>query len=201
MNNTSFWNKQASSFRGEISKETQQHIQRSTPYLTTSDDVLDFACGTGQSTRAIAPHVSHVLGIDISPDMIQYAEQDTPSSTNITYKSTTLEHENYDANTFDIIFALNIFHLVDNLSDTINKLSHSLKPGGLLISNTPCMNEKKTPATYLIRGISKLGIFPKLTSFNLHDLESTIMNQDFQVIEKSTTTDMVPNLFIICRKT
>src|SRR5512135_1442006 len=43
--------------------------------LTPAMDVLDFGCGTGLLTLALAPHVRSVTGADSSPGMLAVLEQ------------------------------------------------------------------------------------------------------------------------------
>jgi SAM-dependent methyltransferase len=45
--------------------------------LTRDDVVLDLGCGTGQLTRALAPRVGAVLGMDPEPDMLAEARRAT----------------------------------------------------------------------------------------------------------------------------
>ncbi len=43
-------------------------------FLGADDTVLDFACATGRLAFDLAPHVAHVLGIDLSEGMIARAK-------------------------------------------------------------------------------------------------------------------------------
>lgn len=74
-------------FGGEVS-EFYQRFRRGYPpeaagalvgafTLTRDDVVLDLGCGTGQLTRALAPSVGAVLGMDPEPDMLAEARRAT----------------------------------------------------------------------------------------------------------------------------
>ncbi|WP_206790627.1 class I SAM-dependent methyltransferase [Amycolatopsis sp. MtRt-6] len=76
-----------SAFGGEVS-EYYQRFRRGYPpevaeevatafALTRDDVVLDLGCGTGQLTRALAPRVGAVLGMDPEPAMLAQARQAT----------------------------------------------------------------------------------------------------------------------------
>ena len=79
-----------SAFGGEVS-EYYQRFRRGYPLevadglataftLTGDDVVLDLGCGTGQLTRALAPRVGAVLGMDPEPAMLAQARQATPAA-------------------------------------------------------------------------------------------------------------------------
>ncbi|MDS0138259.1 class I SAM-dependent methyltransferase [Amycolatopsis sp. CM201R] len=76
-----------SAFGGEVS-EFYQRFRRGYPpevadelatafALTRDDVVLDLGCGTGQLTRALAPRVGAVLGMDPEPAMLAQARRAT----------------------------------------------------------------------------------------------------------------------------
>ncbi|MGW3964496.1 class I SAM-dependent methyltransferase [Amycolatopsis sp. NPDC005003] len=76
-----------SAFGGEVS-EYYQRFRRGYPpevaeelaaafTLTREDVVLDLGCGTGQLTRALAPRVGAVLGMDPEPAMLAEARRAT----------------------------------------------------------------------------------------------------------------------------
>ncbi|KDN21440.1 class I SAM-dependent methyltransferase [Amycolatopsis rifamycinica] len=76
-----------SAFGGEVS-EYYQRFRRGYPpevadeltrtfTLTRDDVVFDLGCGTGQLTRALAPRVGAVLGMDPEPAMLAQARQAT----------------------------------------------------------------------------------------------------------------------------
>jgi SAM-dependent methyltransferase len=39
---------------------------------------LDFGCGIGRVTRALAEHFDHVVGVDVAPSMVERAQRTTP---------------------------------------------------------------------------------------------------------------------------
>ena len=45
-----------------------------------TDVILDLGCGTGNVAKTLAAHVKRVVGLDISPKMLDRAQQDAPSN-------------------------------------------------------------------------------------------------------------------------
>lgn len=74
-----------------------------------------------------------------------------------------------------------------------------LKPGGMLISVTPCMGEKP-----FLNGwfsiFSRLGIVPQIKSFKLHDLEKLLTNEGFAVKENKVLSGTSNQYFIVSKK-
>ena len=67
--------RQAASFNASpamSSAETLQALVDAMP-LAHDQSWLDVACGPGLVTRAIAPHVGRVLGVDVTPAMLEMA--------------------------------------------------------------------------------------------------------------------------------
>jgi 2-polyprenyl-3-methyl-5-hydroxy-6-metoxy-1,4-benzoquinol methylase len=61
---------------------------------------LDFGCGVGRLTRALAKHVEHVAGVDAAESMLRLARENVPNAT----FSTTIPNER-----FDLIVSLIVF--------------------------------------------------------------------------------------------
>ena len=62
-----FWDKRSKKYDDDIKKHDslyEKTIDSTESLLTNSDVVLDFACGSGEMSLDIAPHVQRVHGID-----------------------------------------------------------------------------------------------------------------------------------------
>ena len=100
--------------------------------------VLEIGCGIGRTAAAIAPHVSHVTGVDISSEMIAAARQRT-TSRNVTYlQSNGRDLPHVASSSTELVLAIDVFpYLVatgaELLSSNIAECARVLTPRGRLL--------------------------------------------------------------------
>ena len=91
--------------------------------------VLDLGCGTGVLTNQIAGFASEVIGIDASPDMIDFARSSYP---NIPFQVTDacrIPWTQY----FDAVFSNAVFHFITSQDALLDSIHKALKPNGALV--------------------------------------------------------------------
>lgn len=99
--------------------------------------VLDLGCGSGENLVPLATRGAHVIGIDISPDLIQLASQRLHSyglAGNLQVGSayaTGLPDESVD-----VVFSIALLHHLD-LPAARNEIHRILRGGGLFILREP----------------------------------------------------------------
>ncbi len=72
--------------------------------------ILEIGCGTGEFSRLLAERTEKVLAIDLSPQMIRLARENSKLSPNIDFiEGDVMTHQLPD-NQFDCIAALTTFH-------------------------------------------------------------------------------------------
>jgi len=75
--------------------------------IGTSDRVLDVGCGTGQATRdaARAAPEGHVLGVDLSAVMLDYARRRAAAERlgNVAFEQADAQIHPFGADTFDLV--------------------------------------------------------------------------------------------------
>ncbi|MGD0954379.1 MAG: class I SAM-dependent methyltransferase [Methanotrichaceae archaeon] len=101
---------------------------------------LDFGCGVGRLTQALATHFSEVDGIDIAPEMIQLARKYNRYGNVCKYylnESETIDL--FGDNTFDFIYCnLVLQHMKPEFSKQyINEFFRILAPKGVVIFQIP----------------------------------------------------------------
>jgi ubiquinone/menaquinone biosynthesis C-methylase UbiE len=99
-------------------------------------DALDFGCGVGRLSRAMARHFRAVTAVDISAEMLQKARQTFGDVNNIRW----LEYDGYDlsgiaTHSHDVVFSYLVLQHVPRQSlalHYVGELCRVLRPGGLL---------------------------------------------------------------------
>ena len=130
--------------------------------LTGDEAVLDFGCGSGRLSYWIAPRVKKVVGLEVTPEMIDLAKQNRGAE--------NVEFVLYDgnrfpdmANSFDVILSVGVLQIMEgeNLTKVISALSRYLEPAGRFliieqVSDNPRV--KRPPVNEYLRAFSESGL-------------------------------------------
>ncbi len=182
-------------------------IERTKKYFNSSSVVLDYGCATGSIALEMADMAKEVRGIDISSNMIEIAKRkaDERKIKNIAFTRAAIFDESLGKESFDLILALSILHLVEDSAQAIDRINQLLKPGGIFISATPCLGEKIFVSALLnipIFLLSKIGLLPRINFFSVSRLTEAITNGNFQIVENENfSAHPITECFIIARKT
>ena len=95
-----------------------------------SIDVLDVGCGLGRLSSQIATDNRNVIGIDLSPAMIERASRNVPSS--VTLVCGDFLREDFRGQKFDLIISAATLHHMDQVH-AVSRMLNLLRPGGRLI--------------------------------------------------------------------
>jgi len=146
--------------------------------------------------------VKKIHGIDISPKMIDAAKRKASENKieNINFIQSTIFDERFNKESFDVIIGFNILHLLQDLPAVIHRINTLLKPGGLFISVTPCLGQKKSFLSTSLAFLNKIKIVPKINFFKISDIEDLISHGHFQIVEMETLSDAIPNQCIVAKK-
>ncbi|XP_069461033.1 putative methyltransferase DDB_G0268948 [Ambystoma mexicanum] len=96
---------------------------------------VDLGCGTGESTRFLAPHFQKVVGIDISEAQIREAES-VGTFHNVSYVLAPAEKLPFQDHSVDMVTASAAAHWF-NTEEFLREVDRVLKPGGSLAFYCP----------------------------------------------------------------
>lgn len=99
------------------------------PRITSA---LDVGCGTGSFARRLASRADHVLGLDLSPVMVERAGQQSGDCPNITYQVADIMAADLPLAGYDCIASIATLHHLP-LRDVLLRLPDLLRPGGTLL--------------------------------------------------------------------
>ncbi|MBA3283313.1 MAG: class I SAM-dependent methyltransferase [Acidimicrobiia bacterium] len=109
---------------------------------------LDFGCGFGRLTLALADHVHHVVGIDIAPSMIAGAEEHNTVGERVEYVVNAEDDlATLDDASFDLVLSIIVLQHMENLYKAayLREFLRVLRPGGAVYVTIPSHPDLTTP--------------------------------------------------------
>jgi SAM-dependent methyltransferase len=104
------------------------------------DRALDFGCGLGRLSQALARHFEHVDGIDIAPSMIEQARKFNQFGDRVEYRVNSVDNLRvFEDSRFNFIYSnITLQHMSPRYSKNyILEFLRVLKPGGLCVFQVP----------------------------------------------------------------
>jgi SAM-dependent methyltransferase len=93
---------------------------------------LEIGCGKGEFSRRLAARAGHVLALDLSPEMIRLAREQSAGFPQIDFQIADVMSHDLPAEEFDCIATLATLHHLP-LSEILLKIKAALKPQGVLL--------------------------------------------------------------------
>ncbi|MDO6687219.1 MULTISPECIES: class I SAM-dependent methyltransferase [unclassified Agarivorans] len=201
--NVKFWDKHAKGYAKRVIADNQAYqykLEQSRQYFSKQATAIEVGCGTGSTALLHAPHLKHLLATDLSSGMLDIAEQKRQQQNigNVDFKQATIE--GLDVNEpVDVVLALNLIHLLEDKDTAIGKIMTWLKPGGVLITSTPCLGDRMK-FFKVIGPIGKaLGLMPLVKVFTEQELLNSFNQQGFS-IEQQWRPNKAISSFVVARK-
>jgi len=144
MNKTeAFWNRTAKGYaKRPIADEAAYATtrERTAAYLGPQAQVLEAGAGTGTTARRLSPHAEEILATDISGELLRVAQEriEADGIANITLGHHPLK--DLPEGPFDAVISFNVLHLMPDPAAAIRTLAERVRPGGHLITKTPCLS-------------------------------------------------------------
>ena len=119
---------------------------------------------------------------------------------NVYFAQKTLFDEGLGRETYDVILAFNILHLLEDARKAVERASELLKPGGLMVSSTPCLGETGIVLRTLLPLVSKVGILSYLRTFRIAEMRDLNRDGGFQILEFEVLQGTIPSCFVAVQK-
>ena len=201
-----FWDRIAKNYDKSSDKKRTNllaTIEKIKSHLDPKDQVLDFACGTGEKALGASIRVRTIHGIDLSQKMIEKASAKVTDRQidNAQFSRTDLFDPTLRPGSYDAIIAFYIFHLVDDPAQVFKRICELLKPNGRLICETPCLGESAAVIGWLIAIAGKIGVLPTVRCFKVAELKSLITSaSSLQLVEAEPVAENRNHLFVVAKK-
>ena len=125
-------------------------------YIKNTDRVLECACGTGAISIFIAPMCKNLFVSDYSVGMLKQARKKLKNYDNIDYRRVDITDIKAKDNSFDVVVAGNVIHLLPDPQRAMNELTRVCKDGGRLIIPTYINGDEGTNKL-AVKFLEKLG--------------------------------------------
>lgn len=201
-----FWNKRAAVYDSQVGGIYQDAYDKtaafSLQYLQSTDRVLEFACGTGIVTCAVAPHVAQLRAIDMAADMAQKAQEKVSAQGlyNVTVENLDLFDPSLKPGSFDAVMAFNVMLYLEDLDGVLARIRELLKPCGIFLSATDCLGGSFSAAAIKKFWKSRTGSMPYVGFFTMKQLERRVAKNGFSILQSENLFPAPPNLFLAAKK-
>ncbi len=162
----SFWERFANVYdlamkqNERMDREAAAYIAK---FLDQDMSLLEAACGTGRFSCALAKQVAHISCCDYAEQMVQQTAKKAKSRglTNLDVSQQDITDLQFADQSFDVVLAANVLHLLPEPERAIGELRRVVLPGGLLIFPNFVNGENKLLGRCFLRCIEVLGFQPK----------------------------------------
>lgn len=209
-NDKHFWDRTAEKYStSKVSDQAgyERTLEKTKSFLKESDHVLELGCGTGSTALVLAPGVRRYLATDLSPKMIQIAQDrlaaQPTAMTGLEFRATAADALSAEPARYHAVLGFNYLHLVRDTPATLQHIRGMLDDGGLFVSKTPCVGEMNP----LIRWVAlpvmhRVGWAPYADTFTTADLRRHIVEAGFEIVvdEIHATKGDDKRPYIVARK-
>ena len=158
----SFWDKVAKYYdlaealNGKAYREMCELTAKLTP---RGAKVLDCACGTGELSFAVSAKAASVLCTDNSEKMLEVAREKAEKKgvENIGFERRNIFHLDDADETYDIVIAGNVLHLLDSPENAVKELYRVTKRGGRILLPTFMTRNDSVMSNVLLTAYKALG--------------------------------------------
>ena len=199
-----FWNKIAEKYASrpiEDPEAYQRKLAETQALLKPDMRLLEIGCGTGGTAIAHAPYVARIDAVDISENMLAIARAKAADAgvEKIRFETAAIDGLSLEAESYNMVLALSILHLLEDRGPVIERIYDWLKPGGYFISSTVCLRDHMAYIRFIFPLLRPLGLVPLVRVFGEAELIAGIQEAGF-VIEKKLRPKPSAAVFIIARK-
>lgn len=198
-----FWDREAPGYSKQPISDTESYARKlnaTQALMKPNMQVLEFGCGTGSTALEHAPHVASLDATDVSATMVAIGQQKAEDAgiENVNFSQSSIE-EFDDNRSYDMVLALNLFHLLPDRAAAFKKIHRLLKPGGFFISSTVCLADRMWYLRPVIPVLQWLGKAPYVDFLAANDVLLELAAAGFET-QEHWTHGRANSLFVVANK-
>lgn len=132
-----YWSRFSASYDRDaeyvVGKAILQAIEEKLQKERSLGHAVEFGCGTGYFTKAIAGNATHVIATNLSDTMLEVARMELGGFGNITFQKVDCRDSSFPAASFDTAVLVNLIHVIENPSQCLQETNRILRHRGSLI--------------------------------------------------------------------
>lgn len=179
-------------YNGKCFKGIAQEIKN---HVNENDVVLECACGTGLLTYPLAEKCKKIFATDFSEGMLRQCKKKTKKFQNIIFEKQSILELPYDDDSFDLVVAANVIHLLDQPEKALSEMKRVCKKNGKIVIPTYVNNEKKN-AVVAAKILEKTGVNFK-RQFSMESYKEFFKNLSVENVEYKVVEGHMPCCFAI----
>jgi ubiquinone/menaquinone biosynthesis C-methylase UbiE len=149
-------------------KVNRQMCKKVAERISSSNEVLECACGTGMISVHIAAACKHLTATDFSDGMLGKTHERCRDISNVKVEKGNILQLDYPDESFDKVVAANVIHLLDNPEKALNELFRVCRKGGEVIIPTYLVKQDRGISRLFVRIVNLFG-----TTFHQQFTEQT----------------------------
>ena len=202
-----FWDRIADKYAASPISDLKAYeatLEQVRALVSSSDSALELGCGTGTTAIALAPHLDKIIATDVSEAMLEKGREkaDAQGVSNVEF----IQSDAADApeGPFDAVLAFNLLHLLEDIDDALAEIAHRTKPGGVFVSKTFCMPERRNMIWWFIQlglpVMQAIGKAPYFSKLSAAELDSAITRAGFTIAQAHMASGKDSRRTVIARK-
>lgn len=154
---STYWN---GTYYHENSAMQESAAKKTLQGIDLTGNILDIGCGSGSITADIASKINGtVLGIDSSPSMIAFAQENFGHIQNLSFRIVDATKWPFTKEEFDLIVSFSCLHWIENVQPVIDNIGMSLTNGGIFAA---CL---APPNHFLYKSLMKVANSPRWSAY------------------------------------